>query len=325
MLQRRHAYIAILAGLVAAFVMHERIIELGWRYFWGPVVADAQNQATATYDGIVARSGYNTVNTTAYVLILLGFLAAGRGVLERIDISIDDELILRLTPFIIVGGLLRVVEDLGTVPYPYNTVLITPSIYFLMAGLVLLLVYASYRAEEQGYTLHYSRPLLGAGTILVAILLGLLAYHGIRHGMSPGADLLIPVSSTVLAASYLVARYLGRYRPSSYLNTTPGILAVLGQALDGSATAVSIGFLGYGEKHVLSSAVIDGLQRLDLTATGLEGPFGFMLLKISLIIGFMGWIGQDESDDLTMLLLLAIIIVGIAPGTRNLVRALLSV
>lgn len=326
MFKKRYAVITALAGLAAVVVMQERAIEFGWRYFWGPVVADAQNQATATYGGVVARSGYNPVNTAGYILLLLGFLTALRGLLERMEISIDEDLILGLAPFIIFGGMLRVLEDLGTVPYPHNTLLITPGIYLTVACLALVMLYASHMAEKQGRTSHYIRPLLGSGTILVALVLGLLTYHGIRHGLSQRADLLIIVPSAALAGSYLAVRVLARYRPASYLNTAPGILAVLGQALDGSATAVSIGFLGYGEKHVLSRTVIANLQRLDLTAAGLEGPFGFMLLKISLIIGFMGWIEQEEEiDPLTVLLLLAIIVVGMAPGTRNLVRALLSV
>ena len=48
-----------------------------------------------------------------------------------------------------------------------------------------------------------------------------------------------------------------KHRTAAALASPVVFLAVAGQILDGIATAIGIGYLGYKEKHVLSDKVIE--------------------------------------------------------------------
>ncbi|MFB6265586.1 MAG: DUF63 family protein, partial [Candidatus Nanohaloarchaea archaeon] len=86
-------------------MVYDRFI---WKYFWGPVVADAANQATAVFSGVVAHRGYNLVNEVGYGLLLIYAILLLVELLKRFDIGEGKGFILPFVPFIVSGGLLRV-------------------------------------------------------------------------------------------------------------------------------------------------------------------------------------------------------------------------
>ncbi len=98
------------------------------------------------------------------------------------------------------------------------------------------------------------------------------------------------------------------------------ILPVMAQALDGAATWVAIGWFGpaqgipYFEQHVLSSAI------------GQSTPLGFglfFLLKVGFAFGAVHLLRGEKMDARTRgLVLLAILVIGLAPGMRDLLRML---
>jgi hypothetical protein len=112
-------------------------------------------------------------------------------------------------------------------------------------------------------------------------------------------------------------------------------LPVAGQVLDGLATWIGIdGFPGYGEKHVLSQRVIDGglwvNEKLGIEHEMLdEGVWLFAILKF-LIGGIVFWFYlmanfEYRQQHLRMLIGLALMVVGMAPGLRDVGRLMLGV
>ena len=116
------------------------------------------------------------------------------------------------------------------------------------------------------------------------------------------------------------------------LLATPMVLAmVFGQLCDGFATMVGIDSFGYGEKHPVSDAVIQFGGRLN-DSFGIEygeGAWLFTLVKVGLI-GVIVWLFSEMKVEqrqrhLRLLIVLAVLIVGLAPGLRDIGRLTLGV
>jgi len=108
---------------------------------------------------------------------------------------------------------------------------------------------------------------------------------------------------------------------------TPMVAGMLfGQLCDGLATMVGIDWFGYTEKHPISDAVIGVGNDLDMFG---EGAWLFFLVKaaiISLIIYMFAEMRIERNQrHLRVLIVLAVMIVGMAPGLRDLGRLILGV
>lgn len=115
--------------------------------------------------------------------------------------------------------------------------------------------------------------------------------------------------------------------------TPKGILAtpmvagmMFGQLCDGLATMVGIDYFGYSEKHPLSDAVIQFGGSLDILG---EGAWLFFLVKASLVTLIVWMFSQmrveSRQQHLRVLIVLAVMIVGMAPGLRDIGRLILGV
>ena len=108
---------------------------------------------------------------------------------------------------------------------------------------------------------------------------------------------------------------------------TPMVAGMLfGQLCDGLVTMIGIDWFGFSEKHPLSDAVIqfgDGLNILG------EGAWLFFLVKATLA-GLIVWMFsqlriESRQQHLRVLIVLAVMIVGMAPGLRGIGRLILGV
>ena len=100
-------------------------------------------------------------------------------------------------------------------------------------------------------------------------------------------------------------------------------LAVSGQILDGLATFVGLEYLGYSEKHVVSENIIDWSRDNFDTAAA------FILVKVGLG-GLIWWFYtlanfEFKQQHLRLLVGLAMMVVGLAPGLRDILRMALGV
>ena len=117
------------------------------------------------------------------------------------------------------------------------------------------------------------------------------------------------------------------------LLTPAGILAtpmvggmLFGQLCDGLATMMGIDYYGFSEKHPLSDAVIQFGNSLNIIG---EGAWLFFLLKATLITVIVWMFSQmrveSRQQHLRVLVVLAVMIVGMAPGLRGIGRLILGV
>jgi len=114
-----------------------------WKYFAGPVYADAEGESV---DGI--SEGYNPVNTLAYGLILAASVYAIYTFLERKKVNVDGRFIGSIVPFVLLGSILRVLEDAEFFSEPVNYLMISPLIYIVVGLFTIFMLYLSIVFQE---------------------------------------------------------------------------------------------------------------------------------------------------------------------------------
>jgi uncharacterized membrane protein len=341
-----------------------------WRYFWGPVDADAHGAtcairsggtterlysraACAGADGIYAEPGYTIVSTVSYALVLVFMLVGVLLLLRKLDLEMSPRLFFALFPYMLLGGALRVVEDVNAtfvreglemlIPYPLVALIISPFIYFVMFGFTLAVLIATVTLDRRGVLDTYEPVLAGVGALAVAATVGFLLYvsaTGAVVGFHPSIAVSTLVVATAIAGAFWWASE--RYAPVINEGTgAMGVLVVWGHAVDGTANVLSLDWTGalgipvtYGSKHVVNAAttrftafVYEALGQGWLAdAIGTAWPF--LLLKVVAAVAVV-WVFDrrifEESPRYAYLLLIAILAVGLGPGTRDFLRAMLAI
>jgi uncharacterized membrane protein len=174
--------VPLLFGLVAQVVpgFYEDVV---WQYYWGPIKADAMNCAqvsslatercaSATADGVLAKSGYNVVNTLSWA-VLLGVCILGIAqMLTVFRTPMDDKLIVAATAWVVVGSVAHVLEDVGLFAGALQYFFITPPIYLLFGafGIASFLVAQWMRSVAAKSDLHAALRLLWMIHMLLALV-----------------------------------------------------------------------------------------------------------------------------------------------------------
>jgi len=270
-------------------------------------------------DPIRYGEAYTLVDTLTYALILIVAVYFVYRGLRRYKIAIDDELVLATLPFVVLGGLLRVVEDTGMITSDFRFLLITPLIFFSIFAVAVIALFAGKIAENAGLVRRYSRLYAGAGIAACLLATAALVWFGLtetRIAVDVLATILVLASVTSLALwAFLV--YVLKWDYASHILYK---LLIFGHMLDASATSYGIDIhpVHYVEQHVVGSSLIE--------ATGTA--FSMFLLKFAVIIPavyILEMYRREGSSDLWHLILLAMIVVGMAPGIRDLARMVLYV
>jgi len=296
------AWLAAFAGglvtVVAAAVLFTERVYYGflWRYFWGPVQADANREDCFVYlrdsgevvpgseaggcapteAAYVAEPGYTVVSTATYILVLVFMLAGVYLLLDRFDLSPYDKFFYALFPFMLFGGVLRAVEDTfvaaqkaGQTPaveFPTSAVLISPFIYFTVFAIALGAFLLSKYLARSGVTETYYYPLAGIGTGVLTVSFGYIYYLSTQHDwiyLHP----MVLVITLGLATVLSVTLYFGteRFSPAVHAGTgLMGLVVLWGHAVDGVANVLAqdwadrIWGLGeYSPKHPFNRLIID--------------------------------------------------------------------
>jgi uncharacterized membrane protein len=265
--------------------------------------------------------------------------------LREYDIGNEPSLFWGLVPFMFLGGALRVVEDAANaalnegfepaLSYPVNAFLISPVIYVTMFVLTLGALGVALRADHTGRVDRYERALAAIGAALLAVTLAYLLGLALTTSyvfLHPQFTVLTLVFATIVTAA--VWWGIEAYAPDLNAGTgTMGLMVVWGQTLDGVANVVGIDWgaelgLPYdmGGKHPVNRAVVDLTQQYvpaDVVAvTGSAWPF--LLLKVAVAVGVVAIFDEavfEESPRYSIIMLVAILAVGLGPGTRDMLRA----
>lgn len=145
-------FLGILAGILLGYLLSPTLVydQWIWKYYWGPVVADATGHSVS-YNGVVAVEGYTILSEITYGLILVCALYGLYKLLKKLDIKIDWYFLLALLPYILFGPVTRVLEDTNYFAEPFVYWFISPLIYFQTTLYVLTFLFLGYYLEKRAF------------------------------------------------------------------------------------------------------------------------------------------------------------------------------
>jgi uncharacterized membrane protein len=190
-------FLGIIAVIVIGYLLAPTLIydQWIWKYYWGPVVADASGHQVA-FHGVVAQEGYTLLSEITYGIILVCALYGLYKLLKKLEISIDWYFCLALFPYILFGPVTRVLEDTSYFADPLVYWFISPLIYFQTTLYVLIFLFLGYYLSKKAFTRGKTLCILLSVFVLIDGFYTLLWVLGIHYGASiiePGYFFLLSV------------------------------------------------------------------------------------------------------------------------------------
>jgi uncharacterized membrane protein len=303
-----------------------------WKYYWGPVVADASG-GVATFNGVVAHEGYTMISEITYGIILILALYGIYRLIKRLKIEVNWRFALALMPYILFGPISRVLEDTGYFEEPTIYWYISPLIYLQIAIFAILFLLLGYYLEKKysSSKITVNKVLFLGGLIFLIPSFYLIAQWilGNRWGSTNGVrfDVFLIVLALVfliVGLVYLVA-HIYRKKEQFQVYKNPLNLAMLsGHLIDGITSYISIKDpfymgLSYAEKHPASNFLLE--------IWGPLFPIVKFLLIIIVIYVFDVYFKDELKNHMTLvnLLKIVILILGFSPGLRDILRVTMGV
>jgi uncharacterized membrane protein/transcription antitermination factor NusG len=169
-------------------------------YFWRSIEADANNVGGPA-------EAYNVVDTLSYALILVPAVILIYRVLERLKIKVDARFVLMLTPFLILGGAARALEDAQYFGKPLTFAFISPIIYVAEGLLVVLLVVSSWWVVREQKDHGPARGALAWSAAFAPGAATLLYFQAVDTRFV-AAPIPLPILLSALACAYLAGLVL---------------------------------------------------------------------------------------------------------------------
>ena len=238
------------------------------------------------------KTGYDAPKTLVYALSLVLAAYIGFKILEKLKVKIDRRFALAVSPYVIFGSTLRVLQDMGSV----NSILfVTPHIYTFVASVASFIFLISLFLEKRGVTSYFKLPFV-FGLILLAFVIAYIKPVNF-YGM-----LLI----LILFLPWILAFAVIKWDLSNKIVSSVHML-------DATITFVAINFFGYGEQHIVPRFLIS-----------LLGPLSFIAVKFIAIVSILIIIDKFSKDrEFNSYVKLIIGILGGATSARDFI-ALLS-
>ena len=286
------------------------------------VVAGAAGYRIAHSDSILDEDRVSRVDGVATILIGMQFVIY--------YISIDNGPIvssegLDITPMLVCGIIALLLPTLVMNDSLSGFTAVQRSVFLVgMGGSILLLgPLVSYGINHpDDITLWPLAVVIGAPAVLVYQMhqTGLPAARELaEHGFVAG---ILPPGMTEEQYDELVSSdkdLIQSLRNKAVMASPVVSLAVAGQLLDGLATGIGIEAFGYTEKHLFSAEIIEFLG----------SAYGFTVVKLAL--GMLIWYFfaianfEHRQQHLRILVAVAMMVVGMAPGLRDVGRLALGV
>ena len=190
--------VILVVGLVAApAVFWDRFL---YPFFWESIEADASNAGGSA-------EAYNIVNTLAYALILVPALLFIYRVLERLKVRVDTRFVLMLSPFLVLGGAARALEDAQYFSRPVSYAFISPLIYVSEGLFVLALVVASWWVARVRERSGQGRAVLAWTAAFAPGAVALALFHTLPQG-GLASPIPAPILLSAIGCAYLVGLLL---------------------------------------------------------------------------------------------------------------------
>lgn len=244
---------------------------------------------------IIQREGYNIVNTFAYAILFIVLSYLTFNFLKSLKIKIDFFLALAISPYILSGVIIRVINDAGIIK---GYIFVTPNIWLLFFTIILLSIIISYIIQQK-FKIPYFKTMFLFGFTIFSFLSSMIKIN----------NMLALVYFLLFFVPIMVLIYLIKFPPENKI-----VLSF--QALDSIVTAIAITWFGYTEQHVLPRMLIEKTNT----------AFSFVIVKIAAIYFALKMLDEYEKDkEFNFYIKMLIAILGLSTGLRSLLRLLYGV
>jgi len=244
-------------------------------------------------------SGYDVPKTLTYALVLVAAVYVLYRILRKLGITADKRLAVVISPYVVLGAAVRVLEDAGTLPDSF--LFVTPMIYVLVFCVTFAVLLVSLLAQKK-LGVPYHKPVFLAGVLMLPFVLAHLPVANLQ------AAAIVFVFFAPWALLFRSVKWSGQNK-----------IVTLLHMFDSTTTAVAMQSFGYYEQHVLPTAMITSF-----------GPFSFVLMKLAAVVTILFVIdkaskGDAESEDFANYLKLVMGILGAATGARDFITLVAGV
>ena len=237
---------------------------------------------------------YTPITTIALGIFIVISVLVSYLIFQKLKIKIDKYLLLGILPWVLFLAILRVLEDAKYFPETYFTV--SPGI-ILLGLLPIIIIVAIFRKYPDIWKILFTIGL--ALSIVFATKIQIVNYLGF---------------SAIVGLTVLIGGILLLF--NKYVKTDILTVAALHTHLfDASATFISMSYFGYSEQHVVPTALINTF-----------GPAVMFPLKLATIIPILYLINKySEDEPLRKFLIISVLVLGLAPALRDLLRLAMGV
>ncbi|MFH1978586.1 MAG: DUF63 family protein [Candidatus Aenigmatarchaeota archaeon] len=271
-------------------------------------------------NSILQNGWFNPINTIVYSILLIIAVVLVYKLLKKMNIKIDKYFFYAIVPFVFWASSTRVLHDAaraGRLLPELNTfysslVFPTPGSYFITFAFAFVTLLVGLGLQKTIKTAYW-KVMFVVGTGATLLNLFWLPYDNLY-----GAGLILGLTAVWIVIFFLASKsfqfsslkkFVEKHNIANlFSKENQGILAA--HMLDASATFISIAYFGYFEQHVLPRAIFPFL-----------GPGSMFLLKLVVLIPVL-WIIDNyaEKDEFRTLLKIVVLILGLAPGLRDVIR-----
>lgn len=281
----------------------------------------------------ILRNGwFNPVNTITYGIILIVAVYFVYKLLKRMNIHIDRYFFIAILPFIYWASSTRVLHDSAVAgiltpelnKFYASLIFPTPGSYIITFFLALAVLIFSLLSSKliacfrPNFHLLASKNAPRSPYWAIMFIAGLVfcIYNTLLLQISTFLPFFLVIGTTLLwiALFYAVSKALNFYKLKNPLSMENQL--ILGaHFLDASSTYFALSLFGYSEQHVVPRLVMP-----------LFGPISMFLLKIVVVIPVLYLIDKyAEQGDFRNFLKIVVVILGLAPGLRDLIRLMAGV
>jgi len=269
--------------------------------------------------GIVYDTSYNIVDTLTYAIVLGISLFWVLKLLGKLKVQIDTKFLISITPYIIAGSSLRVLEDSKFFTPPLQYLFVTPLIYFFMFTATISILAIAIYLERKGMIRDYHKFFGYAGIAWAFFnIAALIAYDGIVNPVPAAAILFLGI--TITGIVYIISRKTKFLLLTDKVN----ISILFAHLLDASSTFIGMDWLNYYEKHVVPTFFIDLAGKFTSHPSIVMVP-----LKLIVFIPVLYVLDNDfkteKEKKLIGLMKLTILVLGLSPAVRNTLRIMMGV
>lgn len=235
------------------------------------------------------KTGYDVPKTLTYGIIFIIAIFLIFKILKKFKIKTDKKLVIAISPYIVFGSAIRVLQDVGILS---SYLFVTPGIYFFVFCIIFPLILI-FKFLEEKTKIPYYKPVFIIGITLASIPISFLEIKNFY-----GIFLFLLFYAPWLFIFYFLKKWDLENR-----------LVTLIQMFDATVTFTAIQFFGFGEQHVLPTFLIS-----------MFSPASFIFVKLFAIVLVLVLIDKfSEDKDFNRFLKLCIGILGGATGSRDLI------